>query len=336
MGDPLIDICDLRIHFHTDEGVVRAVEDVDLTLRRQQTMGLVGESGCGKSVTTLAILRVIPDPPGRIVSGEILLHRENASPTDLVKLSPDSEDLRRIRGNEIAMIFQEPMSSLSPVYTVGAQIAEAVRLHQRVSKREARTRAIEMLQRVGVPAPERRVDEYPHQLSGGLRQRAMIAMALSCNPSLLIADEPTTALDVTTQAQILELMKELQEEFHMAILMITHDLGVIAEMADEVAVMYFGQVVEQAEVDALFHDPKHPYTRGLLQSMPTVGDAKERLAAIRGSVPSPFSVIEGCAFFDRCPQAQEPECRAPNGIALVEVADGHLVRCCQVEEGDSP
>ena len=256
-GDVLIEIKNLKTHFHTDRGVVRAVDGVDLVIRRNRTLGIVGESGCGKSIMALSIMGLVPSPPAKI-TGEILYHRKDGTVVDLAKLDPKGKEIRSIRGAEIAMIFQEPMTSLNPVYTIGNQIIEAVRLHQNVDKKEARNRAIEMLRLVGIPAPERRVDEYPHQLSGGMRQRAMIAMALSCNPSLLIADEPTTALDVTIQAQILELMQKLQEEFEMAIMMITHDLGVVAGMADEVAVMYLGQVVEYSSVRNVFQVPSSP------------------------------------------------------------------------------
>jgi ABC-type dipeptide/oligopeptide/nickel transport system ATPase component len=256
--------------------VVRAVDGVNFSIARQRTLGVVGESGCGKSVTGLSIMGLIPMPPGKIVEGEVLYHR-NGNVIDITKLNPKGREIRAIRGNEIAMIFQEPMTSLNPVYTIGNQIMEAIILHQKVNKKEARSRAIQMLVEVGMNLPEQRVDEYPHQLSGGMRQRAMIAMALSCNPSLLIADEPTTALDVTIQAQILELMKKLQEEFQMAIMMISHNLGVIAETSDDMVVMYMGKVVEQSDVRRVFHDPKHPYTQGLMKSIPSLVKRKERL-----------------------------------------------------------
>lgn len=322
--DVLIEIRNLKTHFHTDRGVVRAVDGVDLVIRRNRTLGVVGESGCGKSIMALSIMGLVPQPPAKI-SGEILFHREDGTVVDLAKLDPKGKEIRAIRGAEIAMIFQEPMTSLNPVYTIGNQIMEAVRLHQNVDKKEARERAIEMLRLVGIPAPERRVDEYPHQLSGGMRQRAMIAMALSCNPSLLIADEPTTALDVTIQAQILELMQKLQEEFNMAIMMITHDLGVVAGMADEVAVMYLGQVVEYSSVRNVFKSRHHPYTNGLLNSIPVLGSkSKKRLTPIRGIVPDPRFMPEGCRFADRCPQKM-PVCDQPP--PMLEPDAGHWARC---------
>jgi oligopeptide/dipeptide ABC transporter ATP-binding protein len=300
MEQPLLDIRDLRTQFFTDSGLVRAVDGVSYSLGRGETVGVVGESGCGKSVTALSILRLVPDPPGRITGGQIAFEGNN-----LLELS--AAEMRRVRGNDISMIFQEPMTSLNPVFTIGNQIAEAVRLHQGLNKKQATDKAIEMLTLVGIPVPERRVHEYPHQLSGGMRQRAMIAMALSCNPKVLIADEPTTALDVTIQAQILDLMRNLQHELGTAILMITHDLGVVAEMARKVVVMYAGKVVEQAPVEQIFAEPNHPYTQGLLQSLPRVdkdatGD-KHRLQEIPGIVPSLINLPPGCKFASRCPKA---------------------------------
>jgi peptide/nickel transport system ATP-binding protein/oligopeptide transport system ATP-binding protein len=326
----LIEVRNLKTHFFTDEGVARAVDGVSFAIKPHETLGLVGESGCGKSVTSLSIMRLIPQPPGRIVEGEILF--EGA---DLVRLS--EKEMRGIRGNEISMIFQEPMSSLNPVYTVGDQIMEAIILHQRVSKDEARRRAVEMLKRVGISSPDTRVHEYPHQLSGGMRQRVMIAMALSCNPALLIADEPTTALDVTIQAQILELLNGLQRDFGMAVLLITHDLGVIAETAHRVVVMYAGIVVEQADVEPLFAAPKHPYTRGLLDSIPKLTEKAERLATIPGTVPNPLEHAPGCPFANRCAFVMDV-CRAEMPL-LAEVAPGHLARChlyeaCSSAAGD--
>ena len=285
MPDALLEIQNLNTHFHTDEGVVRAVNDVSLTIPRGKTLGVVGESGCGKSVTALSVMRLV-SPPGRIASGRIMLH-DNGHSVDLAQL-PDAE-MRRIRGGRISMIFQEPMTSLNPVFTIGAQIIEAIRLHQKVNKAEARLRAIEMLHKVRVPDPQRRVDEYPHQFSGGMRQRAMIAMALSCNPRLLIADEPTTALDVTIQAQILDLLRSLKDELGMSLLIITHDLGIVAETADEVAVMYASKIVEYAPVKELFANPLHPYTVGLFHSRPNPEQPKaEKLNTIPGMVPSPL------------------------------------------------
>jgi len=323
-GDVLLELRGVRAHFHTAQGVVRAVDGVDLVIRRNRTLGIVGESGCGKSVLALSIMGLLPERQAE-VSGEILFHREDGSVVDIAKLDPRGKAIRKIRGKEIAMIFQEPMTSLNPVYTIGRQIIEAIRLHQKVSAKEARERAIEMLRLVGIPAPERRVDEYPHQISGGMRQRAMIAMALSCNPRLLICDEPTTALDVTIQAQILDLMQKIQEEFDTAIVMITHDLGVVAGMADEVAVMYLGQIVEYGGVRDVFKARRHPYTQGLFHSIPVLGSReKKRLEPIRGVVPDPRFMPAGCRFADRCPRRMGA-CGEPP--PLFEPAPGHLSRC---------
>jgi oligopeptide/dipeptide ABC transporter ATP-binding protein len=322
MEQQLIELRNLQTQFFTDDGLVRAVDGVSYALEKGETLGVVGESGCGKSVTALSILRLIPDPPGKIVSGEILFEGVN-----LLDFSP--AEMRRIRGNDISMIFQEPMTSLNPVFTIGNQIAEAVRLHQGLSKKDALDKAIEMLTLVGIPVPERRVHEYPHQLSGGMRQRAMIAMALSCNPKVLIADEPTTALDVTIEAQILDLMRNLQHELGTAIIMITHDLGVVAEIARKVVVMYAGKIVEQAPVEKLFAEPNHPYTQGLLQSLPRVDEAgrnvKHRLQEIPGIVPSLMNLPPGCKFASRCPKAmaiceeQEP--------TLEQISTDHYSSC---------
>jgi len=293
----LIEVKDLRTSFFTPDGEVKAVDGVSLEIEEGKTLGLVGESGCGKSVTALSIMRLVPSPPGKVVGGEILYRGR-----DLLKL--DGEAMRKIRGNEISMIFQEPMTSLNPVFTIGNQIGEAIRLHQGLGRKETRQKTIEMLRLVKIADPEQRIDDYPHQLSGGMRQRVMIAMALSCNPSLLIADEPTTALDVTIQAQILELMKELQQKLGMSLLLITHDLGVVAEQADEVAIMYAGKVVERAKAKEIFDRPLHPYTVGLLNSLPGAGNhKKKRLDAIPGMVPSPLELPGGCRFRDRCPKA---------------------------------
>jgi oligopeptide/dipeptide ABC transporter ATP-binding protein len=307
--------------------VVRAVDGVSLEVQPGETLGLVGESGCGKSVTSLSILRLLPAKISRIVDGQILYNRRDGNPPiDLVAVDPNGDLIRDIRGNEMAMIFQEPLTSLSPVHTVGSQIAEAVELHQNVDRESAKRRAIEMLEQVGIDMPEQRYDEHPHQFSGGMRQRAMIAMALSCNPALLIADEPTTALDVTIQAQILELMKALQEDLGMAILIITHNLGVIAEMSDRVAVMYMGKIVESGDARDVFHRPLHPYTVGLMRSIPHLGRrVKARLTPIPGSVPDPYAVPSGCAFAPRCPVQDKSACGGEN--ALVEVEAGHYVRC---------
>ncbi len=321
---PLLDIRNLKTYFYTDDGVVRAVDGVSLAIGRQQILGVVGESGCGKSITAFSTMRLIPSPPGKIEEGKILFQRkDDPAPIDLTELNATGPVMRDIRGNDIAMIFQEPMTSLSPVHTIGNQIGEAIELHQEVGKNEARERSIDTLRKVRLPNPERQVDAYPHELSGGMRQRAMIAMALSCNPSLLIADEPTTALDVTVQAQILDLMRQLQEEIHMSIMLITHDLGVVANMADFVAVMYLGKVVEYADVRTVFKNPKHPYTQGLLKSIPQVG-RKERLVPIEGSVPDPFEVPTGCSFSPRCPQAMD---RCREDPPLLDIGSGHQVSC---------
>jgi oligopeptide/dipeptide ABC transporter ATP-binding protein len=342
MIDHLVQVKDLKIHFFTDEGVVRAVEGVNLNIKRGKTLCVVGESGCGKSVLSLSLLQIIRSP-GKIVSGEILYQRrvrENnqsmvSETVDIAKLQPRGTRIRSIRGAEIAMIFQEPMTSLSPMYTVGNQIMEAILLHQKgATKEEARERAIEMIRRVGIPKPERLVDEYPFRLSGGMRQRAMIAMALSCNPSLLVADEPTTALDVTTQAQILDLMLDLQQEFNMAILFITHDLGVVAEIADDVAVMYLGDVVEYSDADTIFNSPQHPYTQALLRSIPKITATRQTLDMIAGIVPSPFRRPGGCPFHPRCPQAMQLcMTQVPT---TTELTDNHLVRCLLHEDRTAP
>jgi len=313
-----LEVQNLRTYFFTEEGVVRAVDGVSLDLRRGETLGLVGESGCGKSVTSLSIMRLIPDPPGKIVGGKIIYKGENL-------LEKDEEYMRHIRGNEIAMIFQDPMTSLNPVFRVGDQIAEAIQLHQGVGRKEALRRAVEMMKLVRIPLAEQRAREYPHQFSGGMRQRIMIAMALSCNPEILIADEPSTALDVTIQAQILEIMKTLQRERGMSILLITHDLGVIAEMSDRVAVMYAGVIVEYADVKSLFKQPLHPYTRGLLTSIPSLATRSKRLNVIEGTVPSLIDPPPGCRFHPRCPRAM-PICSREKP-ELKEVGENHSVAC---------
>ncbi len=324
-SSPLLRIKNLKTYFYTDDGIVKAVDGVSLTIGSRQTLGLVGESGCGKSITAFSIIQLISSPPGKIENGEILLYQNGnqSTPIDLIQLDPKGDAIRDIRGNDIAMIFQEPMTSLSPVHTVGNQIGEAIILHQNVDKNEARVRTIEVLRKVRLPDPESIVDSYPHELSGGMRQRAMIAMALSCNPRLLIADEPTTALDVTVQAQILDLMQQLKEEGEMSIMLITHDLGVVARMADFVAVMYLGKIVEYGDVRTILKNPKHPYTQGLLKSIPQLG-RKERLIPIEGSVPDPYESILGCSFAPRCPHAME-KCHQPP--PLEEIKPGHLVSC---------
>ena len=322
----MLQIDDLHTEFLTPDGTVRAVDGVTLDIQPGETLGLVGESGCGKSVTAQSILRLLPLRTSRISRGTIRFKRRDDTELDLATLDPRGALIRGIRGNEIAMIFQEPMTSLSPVHTLGAQLAEVAELHQGANRRQAYARAEEMLARVGIANPGSRLYDYPHQFSGGMRQRAMIAMALMCNPRLLIADEPTTALDVTVQAQILELLKELQAQFGMAILLITHNLGVIAELAHRVAVMYMGKIVESAEVSAIFDEPHHPYTVGLLGSMPVLGsDVKARLAAIPGSVPDPFHLPSGCSFYPRCSAAKRAVCEQP--VPLTEVKPDHWVRC---------
>ena len=315
----ILQVKNLKTYFYTSDGIVKAVDDVSWELKEGEVIGLVGESGCGKSVTALSILRLIPEPPGKIVDGEILFKGRNLLPLSL-------EEMRKIRGNEISMIFQEPMTSLNPVFTIGAQIVEAIQLHQKLSKKDALRKAVEMLKLVGIPSPEKRIKEYPHEISGGMKQRAMIAMALSCNPKILIADEPTTALDVTIQAQILDLMLKMKEEFHASIVLITHDLGVIAEMANKVVVMYAGKVMEHADVMSIFENPLNPYTQGLLNSLPKSGTAhKQKLNTIPGIVPSLYDLPKGCNFFPRCShvmdvcQQSEPE--------LIEVGEGHFSRC---------
>ncbi|MCK5739069.1 ABC transporter ATP-binding protein [bacterium] len=333
MNNKLLEIKDLKVHFHLDEGTVKAVNGVSYDIYEGKTLGVVGESGCGKSVTAQAIMRIVPHP-GRICdNSQILLHRqsdnEKSKPIDLVKFENDGPEIRAIRGSEIAMIFQEPMTAFSPMYTIGNQIIEAVVLHQKISKKEAREKTIEMLNVVGIPKPSRRVDAYSFELSGGLRQRAMIAMALSCQPNFLIADEPTTALDVTVQAQILELLRDLQVKMGMAVQLITHDLGVIAEMAQEVIVMYMGSIVEQASVDTIFHSPQHPYTRALLKSIPHVQTASSRLGFIEGMVPDAFEKIEGCPFYPRCSERDDVRCLKNRKQAplLHEIEPGHKVAC---------
>jgi peptide/nickel transport system ATP-binding protein len=335
-NNTLLKVQNLRTYFFLDEGTVRAVDGVDLQVRRKQTLGVVGESGCGKSITARSILRIVPRP-GRIVEGNITLRRVvraggNSTldeTVDLTSLDPEGPAIRSIRGGEIALVPQEPMMSLSPVHTLGNQIMEAITLHQKVTRVEAREKAIEMLNLVGMPQPRRTIDRYPHELSGGMRQRGMIAMALSCHPSLLIADEPTTALDVTTEAQILRLMRRLQQEMGMAIMYITHNLGVVAQMTENVIVMYMGKVVEEADVDSLFHNPMHPYTEALLKSIPRLGQRtreRRRLESIRGTVPDPYAIPRGCSFHPRCSQMIPGVCDEEEP-GYVEVGSGHKVRC---------
>lgn len=321
--DELVQVKDLEVFFHTDEGIVRAVDGVSFSIGRGETLGVLGESGCGKSVTARSLLNLIPRPRGRIHGGEIWLNKEDGSRVDILSLNPFGKEIGKIRGREIAMIFQEPMTALNPVNTIGHQIMEAILLHQRVSKKEAREKAIDMLERVGISSPSQAVDKYPHEFSGGMRQRAMIAMALSCNPRLLIADEPTTALDVTIASQILELLQELKEEMGMSILFITHDLGVIGEIAERVIVMYTGKIVESGSCVDIFHNPKHPYTQKLLESRPRIGQ-KEPLSAIAGSVPSPYHLPQGCRFAPRCEFAMD---QCVNEPPLRTFGQGHHAQC---------
>jgi len=320
MDSPLLKIQDLSTYFFTEDGIVKAVDYVSLSLNKGDTLGLVGESGCGKSVTALSILRLVPHPPGKIVTGQIVFQGKNL-------LSLTEGEMRKVRGRKISMVFQEPMTSLNPAFRVGDQIAEAIRLHQDLSKKEVLNKSIEMLNLVGIPSPEIRVKDYPHQMSGGMRQRVMIAMALSCNPELMIADEPTTALDVTIQAQILDLMKKLKEKIGTSIILITHDLGVIVENAQYVAVMYAGRIVEYADVGTLFDDPKHPYTIGLISSLPNSEAAKSRvrLNVIPGTIPTLISLPSGCKFNDRCNRSFEL-CREKEP-PLLELGTAHQVRC---------
>ena len=314
----VLTVRNLRTHFFVDGGTALAVDGVSFDVAAGETLALVGESGCGKSVTALSILRLVPDPPGRIVEGEIILNGQS-----ILGLSDSA--MRRLRGNAVSMIFQEPMTALNPVFRVGNQIAAILRLHQGLAFKEARARAVELLDKVGIPSPEERIDDYPHQMSGGMRQRGMIAMALACNPSLLIADEPTTALDVTIQAQILDLLKQLQAETDMAVLLITHDLGIVAETADRVAIMYAGQLVEQAPVRGLFNAPKHPYTQGLFASLPKLSDTRERLETIAGQVPAATAFPPGCRFHPRCPRCMDV-CKRTAPRTL-DAAPDHTVAC---------
>ena len=326
MTRPILEVKNLKVHFDVQKGVIRALDGVNFTIREGRTLGIIGESGSGKSVTARAIMRLLAKN-GRVVDGSITFHQSDQQAINITELDPDGQSIRKLRGGEIAMIFQEPMSSLTPVYTAGVHIGEALQLHlkprqpigkqvekaiqkvNKVSRKEARNLAIQLLDRVGIPRAHQSVDSYPHQLSGGQRQRVMIAIALSCNPSLLIADEPTTALDVTTQAQINRLIRDIQDEYNMAVMYITHDLGVIAEVAQDVAVMYLGRIVETGDIDSIFYNPKHPYTRALLESIPRIGQVRgKRLNAIQGMVPDPFSIPTGCSFSDRCSEFIKGKC----------------------------
>ena len=328
-NDVILDLKDVKVHFKLDEGLLKAVDGVSFAIRKGKTLGIVGESGCGKSVTSNAIFKILPKYG--LIGGEIILNEKDGkkldTPIDIAKLNPEGPEIRSIRGGNISMIFQEPMKAFSPIHTIGNQIIEAIVLHVEPDEKKAREIAIDMLRKVGISNPEQRIDEYPHQLSGGMRQRAMIAMALSCRPSILIADEPTTALDVTVQAQVLDLINNLKTENDTSVIFITHDLGVIAEMSDDVVVMYLGKVVEYCDVDTLFYNPQHPYTQALLKSIPTADKQhKGRFESIQGTVPYPINLPEECGFFSRCEQAEKGLCDQGHA-PMVEVAPGHYVRC---------
>jgi peptide/nickel transport system ATP-binding protein len=330
----ILETKDLKVYFKLDEGLLKAVDGIDLVIKKGKTLGIVGESGCGKSVTSQAILRIVPSPGDE--EGQILLYeRENQpldKPVDLVKMPKQGREIRKIRGGDIAMIFQEPMKAFSPIHTIGDQITEGILLHVTENDEEAKRIAIDVLKKVGMANAEQRMDQYPHELSGGMRQRAMIAMALSCNPSILIADEPTTALDVTVQAQVLALINDLKRDIGTSVIFITHDLGVIAEMSDEVAVMYLGKIVEYTDVDTLFHGALHPYTQALLSSIPSVTrQAKSKLESIEGTVPYPMNLPEQCGFYSRCKHGIDGKCNV-GPIKMTEVKKGHLVRCVLVEQ----
>ncbi|MFD1779541.1 ABC transporter ATP-binding protein [Fredinandcohnia salidurans] len=328
MGEKIIEVKGLRTSFFTDEGEIPAVDNIDFHIKEGEILGVVGESGCGKSVTSLSIMGLVPNPPGKVVGGEIIFNGENI-------IHYSEKKMRQIRGNEIAMIFQEPMTSLNPLFTIGNQMIEGIKIHMKWDKKKSRLKAIEIMKRVGLPRAEELMDEYPHQLSGGMRQRVMIAMAMACNPKLLIADEPTTALDVTIQSQILKLMKELNDEMNTAIMLITHDLGVVAQICERVVVMYAGKIVEEGEVSSIFKNPKHPYTKGLLKSVPDIRNKNERLYSIPGNVPKPGSIKHGCRFAERCEFAFE-RCSSESP-ELYKVDDrGHRVRCfLQTREEES-
>ena len=330
-NDIVLSVKDLKTYFYLDEGEVRAVDGVTFSVPRGRTLAIVGESGCGKSVTAYSILRLV-QKPGRIVGGSIILHPREGKPIDIAALDEKSELLYRVRGGLVSMIFQEPMTALSPVHSISNQICEAVLLHQDVTKRQAEQTALEMLGKVGIPGPEQRLHQYPHEMSGGMRQRVVIAMALACRPELLIADEPTTALDVTIQAQIMGLLKALQRDLGTSVLLITHDLGVVAQTADEVAVMYLGRIVEHADVRTVLKHPRHPYTAALLHSLPSLHGHEERLPSIRGSVPSMLELPTGCPFHPRCPHAVAGRCDVGGPPELRDLRPGHQVACLRAEE----
>lgn len=327
----ILDIKNLKVSFFTEEGEVCAVNNVNFSIPKGKIMALVGESGCGKSVTSYSILRLI-QKPGKIVGGEIIFHADNHKSFDILSLGNDSDELYNLRGNRISMIFQEPMTALSPVHTIGNQICEGLLIHQKISKAEARKKAIEMLSKVGIPGAEQRIDQYPFELSGGMRQRVVIAMAMVCHPELLIADEPTTALDVTIQAQILKLMKDLQQDFNTSVLLITHDLGVVAQVADEVAVMYLGRVVERSTVQTIMTEARHPYTRALLQSLPSMSAGKDRLPSIAGSVPSLTKIPKGCPFHPRCPHCKKDVCDVGEAPVLTSIGSNHEAACLRIND----
>lgn len=330
-SDKVLEVEDLHVHFDAHDGIVRAVNGVSFEMRRGRTTALVGESGCGKSVTSFAILQLI-QKPGRIVGGRITYLPAGGAPLEITRLAEPDDELFALRGGKIGMVFQEPMTALSPVHTIGDQVGESVRLHEKVTDEEARQRAIDILGRVGIPNAAQRVDQYPFEMSGGMRQRVVIAMALACRPDVLIADEPTTALDVTIQAQIMSLLKDLQRDLGTSTLLITHDLGVVAQMADDVAVMYLGRVVERAGVRSVMKSPRHPYTVGLLQSLPGLSDEGDRLPSIEGNVPSPMETPPGCPFHPRCPHAKPGLCDTGAPPPLEPVDDGHDVACVRVDE----
>ena len=325
--DIILEIKNLKTHFMLDTGTIRAVDGVNFTISRSKTLGVIGESGCGKSVTAHSILRLIPSPPGEIVDGEILLHRDGET-IDVTKLKPTAEAMQNIRGNDIGMIFQEPMTSFGPLHTIGDQITETILIHNKTTnKSEARDQAVDLLRQVGIPNPGQRIDAYPHEFSGGMRQRAMIAMALCCSPMLLIADEPTTSLDVTIEAQILELLTDLQAQTGMAIMLISHNLAVVSEMADDIAVMYLGKRVEFGSTDAIFDNPLHPYTQGLWQSIPSIDGPLEKLLPIPGVVPSPRDLPPGCVFASRCSEFMPGVCDQPKPVPIIEAEPDHFVAC---------
>ncbi|MEK3890526.1 ABC transporter ATP-binding protein [Bacillus sp. FSL K6-3431] len=326
----ILEVKDLKVNFKMDEGILEAVSGVDFIIKKSRTLGIVGESGSGKSVTAKAIMQIV-DTPGK-VDGQIYFRsRETKQIIDIGELHPKGKEVRGIRGGEISMIFQEPMKAFSPIHTIGNQLTEGIMLHITNNEKKARNIAIDMLKKVGMSNPEQRIDQYPHELSGGMRQRAMIAMALCCSPSILIADEPTTALDVTVQAQVLDLINSLKDKSGSAVIFITHDLGVIAEMSDDVAVMYLGKVVEYTDVDTLFFGAVHPYTLGLLRSIPSIGMKDQRLESIEGTVPIPMNLPKGCGFYTRCKHAKDGVCNIED-IPLIKVKDGHYVRCVRIEE----